>query len=297
MAVPRAEETITLSNGTVDLEVLVARGPRVVRFGYIGGRNVFAQTPHLYTDTMLGRWHPIGGHRLWVAPERMPGSYAPDERPVSFVMQGPHRADFTGPIDGADMQKSLRIDLDSGGEPLVRITHVVTNRTWWPVRVAPWAISVVEPRGTAVLPQPPFRPQAEHFLPARQLVQWHYTDLTDSRWRVGSKLIQLTPDPSRGLAQKIGAANEAGWCALLMEDVAFVKYAARLPDAEYPDIGSNTEIYCAGPYLELGSLGPLQHLEAGESATHVEHWRLLQLASAEISEDELASRLSAAAQI
>jgi hypothetical protein len=281
------EQVVRLTNGTVDVEVSTGFGPRVLRYGYVGDRNVFARVPHLFTDTALGRWLPIGGHRLWVAPERMPGSYAPDIQPVEHVVDGFLKAECLAPTDPSGMQKSLTVVLDPAGTR-VSVTHVVINRTHWPVRVAPWGISVVDPRGAAaIMPQPPHRPHSATFLPVRPLVQWAYTDFTDQRLQVGRRLITLRPDPSKADAQKIGAGNPAGWCGVVYDGFAFVKMAEWIAGAEYPDLGCNTEFFTAGDYLEVETLGPLRLLEPGDSATHVETWLLVSGISNSADEQEL----------
>lgn len=87
---------VQLSNGVIDLVVTIDCGPRVVRFGFIGNENI------LYND--LDRKFKVqnefmddyysegaacyfyGGHRLWLAPERMPESYFPDNDPVIYAL-------------------------------------------------------------------------------------------------------------------------------------------------------------------------------------------------------------------
>jgi hypothetical protein len=280
------DDVVRLTNDQVEVEVAVAFGPRVLRYGFVGGSNVFGDASQLATDTAFGPWRPVGGHRLWVAPERLPGSYAPDSVPVAYDVPGPLRGEFRAPIDAAGMQKTLVIEMGPTGTAVL-VTHLVSNRTCWPVRVAPWAITVVDPNGTAVLPQPEFRSHAENFLPVRRLVQWSYTDLTDRRWRIGRRLLGLTPDPALGTPQKIGAANVAGWCALVRDDCSFVKQTAWVPGVEYPDLGCSTEFYTAGDYLEVETLAPLQLLEPGASATHTEKWHLSRSITRRMDEAEL----------
>ena len=87
---------VQLSNGVIDLVVTIDCGPRIVRFGFIGNENI------LYND--LDRKFKVqnefmddyysegaacyfyGGHRLWLAPERMPESYFPDNDPVIYAL-------------------------------------------------------------------------------------------------------------------------------------------------------------------------------------------------------------------
>src|SRR5688572_9851498 len=264
---------VVLTNGIVDLGVSTGYGPRVMRYGYIGKENVFAEVPHLATPTPLGEWKPRGGHRLWVAPEHMPGSYACDDDPIDAVVSDSLHGTFRQRVDAAGIEKQMAIRLVPDTTEVV-VDHTIVNRTCWPIRVAAWAITIVAADGTAVIPQAPFRGHDEDLLPAQTLVQWSFTDLTDPRWSIGRRLIRLTPDPSRQTPQKIGAGNTRGWCALVRGDAVFLKRFAWDPDASYPDRGSNNELYTDGNYLEIETLGPLRLLEAGASATHTERWHL-----------------------
>ena len=102
----------------------------------------------------------------------------------------------------------------------------------------------------------------------------NWYDLSDPRWTFGRELIVLTPDAARPEPQKIGVGSTAGWCALIRGGTIFMKRTSPDPSAEYPDRGSTIEIFTAGDYLELETLGPLRLLAPGGSATHVERWDL-----------------------
>jgi hypothetical protein len=180
---------------------------------------------------------------------------------------------FRQSVDAAGIEKQIVIRLVPDTTEVV-VDHTIVNRTCWPIRVAPWAITIVAADGTAVIPQPPFRSHDEDLLPAQTLVQWSFTDLTDPRWSIGPRLIRLTPDASRRTPQKIGAGNARGWCALVRRDTVFLKRFAWEPDACYPDRGSNNELYTDGSYLEIETLGPLRLLDPGASAIHTERWHL-----------------------
>jgi hypothetical protein len=261
-----------LSNGIVDLDLATEFGPRIVRYAFCGEANLLAETPHLSTPTPWGPWQPRGGHRLWVAPEHMPGSYAPDAAPVIVEDTGLNAVRVRQHTDLAGIEKSLAVRL-AADRSTVTIDHTIANRTAWPIRVAPWAITIVTP-GTVVVPQPAFRPHPEALLPEQTLVQWAYTDLSDPRWTLGRELIALTPDAARRDPQKIGIGAAQGWCALIRDRTVFMKRTVPDPSAEYPDRGSSIEIFTAGDYLEIETLGPLQLLPPGAAATHVERWDL-----------------------
>jgi len=261
-----------LTNGIVELDVSTEVGPRILRYAFSGDANVLADVEHLSTPTPWGDWKPRGGHRLWVAPEHMPGSYAPDDAPVGIQDAGPLAARLCQDTDRSGIQKILGLRLAADSSTVV-VEHTIVNHVPWPIRVAPWAITIVAP-GAVALPQPAFRPHPDALLPEQTLVQWAYTDLSDPRWTFGRELIVLTPDAARPEPQKIGVGSTAGWCALIRGGTIFMKRTSPDPSAEYPDRGSTIEIFTAGDYLELETLGPLRLLAPGASATHVERWDL-----------------------
>ena len=279
-----ALEDLRLTNGDVDVVIPRAFGPRVLRYGFVDGANFLAEVPDAVIATSLGDWRPRGGHRLWVSPESMPGSYAPDDSAPECHSPDRLHATLVQPTDSTGIEKQMSVSLAPSGSR-VTVTHLVVNRTSWPVVVASWGITVVRPDAVAVIPQPPFRPHRDALLPARPLVQWSFTNLTDSRWCIGSRLIQLKTDASLPEPQKVGAGNAQGWCAAVAPDAVYIKRFGWDHMATYPDFGCNNEIFSAGRYLEVEALGPLRIVQPGESTGHTEHWYLFN-ALAEAAADE-----------
>jgi hypothetical protein len=76
------EGCLRLTNGEIEVVVTTEIGPRIVGYSLVGEENVLGLHPQAKVETELGTWKPIGGHRLWIAPETMPDSYAPDDAPV-----------------------------------------------------------------------------------------------------------------------------------------------------------------------------------------------------------------------
>ena len=52
-----------LSNGTVDLVLTTDVGPRVARYGFIGGDNMLCEVSDEDGLTGGDTWHTFGGHR------------------------------------------------------------------------------------------------------------------------------------------------------------------------------------------------------------------------------------------
>ena len=136
--------------------------------------------------------------------------------------------------------------LDAKGSRLT-VRHKMTNRGYWSVELAPWAITIMRYGGTTILPQEPFRSHDEYLLPARPMTLWHYTDLSDPRWTLGRKFIRLRTDDTMEAPQKIGIANKQGWAGYLRNQMLFLKRVHIGKALDYPDYGSNVETYTAGP--------------------------------------------------
>lgn len=263
-----------LSNGIVEVIVTTDIGPRVIRYGFPGGDNVFAELPDGGTKNELGVWKAWGGHRLWTAPEAMPRSYSPDNSPIEYKIEGNHTIRLIQPVEPrTGIQKEMTVTLDEKGTR-VTVHHRLTNRNLWEIDVAPWALTIMNGGGVTILPQEPYRAHSEYLLPARPLVLWYYTDLSDPRWALGKRYIRLRTDSAIKEPQKIGIANKQGWAAYHRNKTLFIKRFAYQEGANYPDYGCNNETYTAGSFMEVETLAPIHHLKPGESAEHVERWYL-----------------------
>lgn len=281
-----------LSNETVELVVTTDVGPRVVRYAFHGAENILGEVPDAVVESELGAWKPFGGHRLWAAPEAMPRSYAPDNDAVAYEFDGERSIRLTQQVEPATgIGKELTVTLDAEGTG-VRLLHRLTNHNLWPIEVAPWALTIMHGGGEAIFPQEPYGAHPEHLLPARSLVLWRYTDLSDPRWTLGKRFIRLRTDESLSEPQKIGITNKQGWAAYHRRGTLFVKRAAYQEGATYPDCGSNFETFTAASFIEVETLAPLRRLEPGESAEHTEDWSLFSNVQIGTTEQSLSETLA-----
>lgn len=267
---------LRLRGPRIELIVTLEVGPRVLSCGPPGGRSVF----HVYERQAGGcgeaSFQARGGHRLWLAPEDVAFTYAPDNAPVRWEPLGDRGARFTAPVEPAGFQKQLDVLLDPvSGE--VTLTHRAINAAAPARRVALWALSMMAPGGLALVPQPPLGEHPRDLLPNRSLVLWPYTDLSDPRLRLGRGF--FTVQQGAAGPTKIGLLvhadrQGAGWAGYLLDGTLFVKRFPCAPAADYPDRGCNCEIFTDAEMLEVESLGPLQRLAPGEAAEHTERWQL-----------------------
>ena len=265
-------DCIELDNGNVNLLASVSAGPRILSLKLNGGPNLLAELPEKITETELhGPYRFFGGHRLWHAPEDINRTYYPDDRPVNVAELdgGVLLTQSADPVYG--IEKSVFIRLEEG-RARVHVDHAITNRGEELLEGAPWAITMLQPGGYAILPQ---ETEDTGFLSNRRLTLWPYTDVRSPYLLWGNKFIlvdcSMTAEAER---LKLGFPNRRGWLACWLGGTLFVKHSLYEPHADYPDFGASSQCYCCDLFVELETLGPLARLEPGESTTHGETWDL-----------------------
>ena len=278
---------IRLTNGQVELIVTTDVGPRVIRFGFTGGQNLFKEVNEQLGKSGGNEWRAYGGHRLWHAPEAVPRTYAPDNSPVKYRWNGKTLI-LSQPIEtDTGIVKEMELTLDPNDNH-VTVLHRLINKNPWEVELAPWSLTVMAAGGRAIFPQEPRRTHSEYLLPVRSMVMWAYTDMKDPRWTWGSRYIQLRQDIKATSDQKVGLMNTLGWAAYTLSGELFLKRFGFDPGATYPDFGCNTETYTDPSMLEVETLGALKKLSPDGKAEHTEHWFLhrVDVGDTEASMDE-----------
>jgi hypothetical protein len=262
-----------ISNGEVELILTAGVGPRVIRYGYCGGQNLFLEIPNQLGASGETEFRPRGGHRLWTAPERFPRTYYPDNEPVQIEIQG-STLTATAPVETTTgLRKALRLRLASVGTS-VTVMHTIENTLEWPIEVSAWALTMMAPRGIGIAGFPPRGTHPEILAPTHPLVMWAFSDLSDPRWSFTNKYLILRHDPNRPGPTKLGIFNEKTWGAYLLNSELFVKQYDAAPGRKYPDLGASFETFANGDTLELETLSPLTTLDKGECLDHVERWSL-----------------------
>jgi len=262
-----------LSNGLIDLIVTTDVGPRIIRFGFVGEENEFKEYEDTAGQQGGDEWRIYGGHRLWHAPETKPRTYCADNSPVALEQRG----DIVRLIQPTEATTGIQKEIDirlSPAEAHVEVTHRLRNTNLWAVELAPWALSVMAPGGTAIIPLPLRRSHQESLLPTNTIALWAYTDMADPRWHWGRKYVMLRQDPHLETPQKAGVMAKDGWAAYARAEHLFAKRFSYVDGARYPDLGCSVEAFTNADMLELETLGPLVDLQPGAAVEHVERWHL-----------------------
>lgn len=287
------EHNLHIDNGAVELIIPSEFGPRVMRYARTGGENVLAEiSPHTQrVPTSFGDdWHIYGGHRLWTAPEHAERSYYPDNQPVR-VEQRPNGVVLTQAVERhSGLEKRIEVELaESGSE--VTLRHRLTNRGSETLELAPWTLSAMAPGGRAYFAHPPFVPHPEALAPARPLVLWPFTRMSDPRWSWGDRILCLQQDVRRSDPQKVGMYDPLGFMAYALPGQLFVKRHLPRPGA-HADFGCNVQTFTNELFLELETLGPTVSLAPGRQVEHGERWYLFEGVSLTGSEAEIEQTLT-----
>ena len=128
-------------------------GPRIIRFGFVGGQNLLKEYPDQLGKSGEEKFQLRGGHRVWKAPEDPIATWAPDNVPVEIqtTRNGLIAREPVEPLTG--LQKEIAVEMGEAGTH-VTVTHRITNKTLFPLEFAPWALTMMSPGGS---PSPDFR--------------------------------------------------------------------------------------------------------------------------------------------
>jgi hypothetical protein len=261
-----------LTNGDVELIATSDVGPRVIRCGFVGSQNLFVEIADQLGGSGESKWLMRGGHRLWVAPEVVPETYALDNGPVQVSTRN-NAITLLQPIEPeTSLQKEITVELTDAGS--ITLTHRLENTGSHARRLAPWVLSQMAPGGVAIATFPPRAGHDVMLQPTNPLVMWAFTYLTDNRYKFLNHYLLLRHDKSNPYPQKIGLFNEHTVCAYSLNRELFIKQTHAKPKVLYPDFGTSAQLFVNGDFLELETLGPLVDLPPGRSVTHIERWSL-----------------------
>ncbi|MGC9326939.1 MAG: hypothetical protein ACP5I1_04855 [Candidatus Hinthialibacter sp.] len=309
------EHCYRISNGEVELVAVADVGPRILKFGFTDRFNLLSVSKSTTGQTGGGSWRGYGGHRLWVAPETAEVTYYPDNFECDVQIEN-GALTLTAPIEVLDadlraslsfteiqqkandpefrqqlrFRKQMEIRMDENGE--TTIWHRILNGGLQTYQMAPWALTVMNPGGIGIVPNPPYASHGPgHWLPVRSIITWSYTNMADPRLLFMKNYITIRQDPSIRAPFKIGFSTTQGWTAYALKDQLFVKKLDYFQDQTYPDKGCSVEIFTSSGMMEIESLGPLTTLKPGDVAAHRERWKLFRIAPIDANEESIEAML------
>jgi hypothetical protein len=276
-----------VTNGEIEMIVTGDVGPRIIRFGFVGGQNLFKEFPDQLGKSGEEKFQLRGGDRVWKAPEDPVATWAPDNVPVEVQVTptGLVAREPSEPL--TKLQKEIEISMEPSGTQ-VKVSHRIANHSLFPLEFAPWALTMMAQGGIAVVGFPPRGRHPINLEATNPLVMWAYTDLSDPRWKFTKKYLTLRQDPNNHEAQKLGLFNPDTWAAYLLNGEVFIKRTKADPSKTYPDFGCSFETFTNNEFLEIETLGPMTKLSPGQTVEQVEHWALFRdVKPAALTDDDL----------
>ena len=276
-----------VTNGEVEVTVTGDVGPRVMRFGFVGGQNVFKEFPEQMGKSGEEKFQLRGGDRVRKTSEDPIATWAPDNVAIEIQVT-PTGLIAREPVEPlTHLQKEIEVTMAPSGSN-VTVSHRITNRTLFPLEFSPWSLTMMAPGGVDVAGFPLRGHHPANLEATNPLVMWAYTNLADPRWKFTRKYLTLQQDPNNSEPQKLGLSNPDTWGAYLLNGEAFVKRTKPDLSKPYPDFGCSFETFTNHDFLEVETLGPMAGVSPGQSVELVEHWGLFRnMNPAALTDEEL----------
>ncbi len=265
-----------LMNGTVEL-VFVPQIGRIMRYGYIGDRNVLWENAVLAGKTTdlshpVSDWQNYGGDKLWPAPQSVwgwPPDPVSDSGPQTVKILPNRHLLVTGLGSqkyGVQFQREIALDPSGSG---VTIRNSMTNTGGKAVEWGVWEVAQVDDPVETTVPA-----SAEGSFPGG------YKALSEPLAVAGQVSVREGLVTIRRRADhtgKIGVRSPGGWIESRWSSLRF-RISGDFPKSgAYPDGGCAQEIYTnddPNRYVEMELLAPVRKLAAGTTASFVTHWSL-----------------------
>ena len=276
-----------VSNGEIEAIVTGDVGPRIIRFGFVGGQNLFKEYAEQLGKSGEATFQLRGGSRVWKAPEDPVATWAPDNVAVNIKVTSTGLF-ATAPVEPlTKLQKEIEISMEATGSK-VTVSHRITNHGLFTLEFSPWVLTMMAQGGMVVSGFPPRGAHPANLEVTNPLAMWAYTDLSDPRWKFTKKYLTLRQDPNNSNAQKLGSFNVDTWAAYLLNGEAFVKRANADAAKTYPDFGCSFETFTNNEFLEIETLGPMTKVQPEHTVEQVEQWGLYRnVRPAAITDEEL----------
>ena len=111
------------------------------------------------------------------------------------------------------------------------------------------------------------RPGPDTNWPTRPLVFWPYARLDEPRLHLEAGRILLDGHPAMPIF-KVGCFCREGWVRYTRNGVSLTRRFTPQPSLPHTDLGCNVELFVSDQTIEMEILGPLAHLEPGQSCQH-----------------------------
>lgn len=279
---------LRMYNDTVELFVTIDMGPRILGYNLLGKENLFCVLEdgqgHFEGEEFDNYYWPgashdtTGGHRIWLAPEKSPETYYPDNTPVRYELRdaswtvfGKSMFFIPEPQKGNDMQIILDVEFMGGSK--IKVHHRVTNLAPYTREMAIWGITMMNMNGVELVKHNSFD---NGFLPNRKISLWSYSDSTDKRFINTKKYMGIKPDTNAETPFKFGTDPRKGEAVYCSGDQVFIcRFPTYHNSERYVDNDCSFESYTSNCVMELETLDCIREFKGGREIDFKIIWEIV----------------------
>lgn len=274
---------VLISNSIVELCVTVDQGPRIIHFGFTGGKNLLFNKNKISIkqiseienlNTNIKSLDKYTGHRLLLKEYPNKNNIPTIEnKPVVYSLL-PNGIKFVPAY--SNLQTSIEITLNENSNDLM-VLHSIKNLSEDKINLAICAsTSFPGENNILILPQ---KEENQDITFNRVLSIWPYSKINDPRLSLFDKYITFSPDPTDKSLFKLGSNNIPGWVSFLNDNVIIFKRFVHNSNAKYLNGESSLEFFSTENILTVDTLSPIFEIEKNETARHVENWSIFETKS------------------
>ena len=266
--------SVRLTNGTVEL-VVVPSIARIMRYGYVGGKNLLWENPDLIgkqPPTSTKDWVNWGGDKLWNSPQDRwgwPPDRSLDQAPCIVKVLPDKSLLVVGAVSvksGIHFTRKITM-CPKGTEVSVENTMIASDSG--AVEWGLWEVAQMDSPDQLKLPRNTAGKFSNGFLVFKN------SDPAPGSIKLTASEVLYRRDIKK--SSKIGSDSPKGYLIGEKDGIRFTLSQHVTPSANYPDDGCALEMYSnpdPAKYMELELMGPVEWVQPTESLTMVAHWKL-----------------------
>lgn len=262
---------LKITNNIVEVIVTIEYGPRIIKYGFVNGKNHFAECVGNKISTSHGDYYIIGGHRFWHLPENRDRTYIPDTKKVRYeeIFNGVRLIqEFE---KWTQVQKIIEITFEVDSSK-VYILHKIVSLNAFDINISISGISSMDKGGIEIIP---LEKRKEGLNPNKSLIFWPYSNIRDSRVYFGDKYVAMKVNENIFENFKIGFNTNLNYALYYNQNELFVKEFNKVNNnLNYPDMGCIYESFITANYIEMQTNSPMYVLETNKVIEHMEIWNL-----------------------
>lgn len=255
---------LRIANDVVEVIVTIEFGIRIVKYGFIGGKNHFRE--NILEDGCQNK--NLGGHTFeYVTGKNIPFESLKSEVKYEIISQGVR---FTQSIDNATYtQKIIEIifEVDSSR---VDVIHKVHSLNPFNINLSVCGVTSMDKGGIEVVP---LSFKNDYNFPNKSLMFWPYSNLKDSRVYLGEKYVAMKICETNIQDFRIGFDTGLDYALYYNDKELFVKRFFK-KDGEYPNKGCVYESFISKDVIEMRANSPIKCISFEECFEHRESWSL-----------------------